>query len=347
MARGEETSRPKSAIAKKTLTLCASIAFSLLIVEVILRTLDYRPWQPKKLDITVEPAGQLFQVHPILGYTQMPGQFSLTHATGYTWTATHGQDTLRITEPPNSDRGEDSRSEIWIFGCSYTYGWSVNDNETYPWLLQQKVPERKIVNFGVGGYGTINSFLQFREALKTRKKPELIIISYASFHDARNILLRRMGKAVVPYSRAFGSRWRPFARVDGDGNVTIDISELEYWEFPLMRRLALVHLIEQTYNSLEVTFYNSHETSKSLLEEFAALARENDIRFVVAGIDRESARMLEDLAREGIETVDISVDLSRKGNRNMPHDGHPSFNAHRAYSQRLFELMLAAPLGSD
>ena len=156
-----------------------------------------------------------------------------------------------------------------------------------------------------------------------------------------------MGKAVVPYSRAFGSRWRPFARVDGDGNVTIDISELEYWEFPLMRRLALVHLIEQTYNSLEVTFYNSHETSESLLEEFAAMARENDIRFVVAGINRESARMLEDLAREGIETVDISVDLSKKGNRNMPHDGHPSFNAHRAYSQRLFELILAAPLGSD
>ena len=337
--RGDATSRPTSTFAKNALILCVSLAFSLSIAEVALRAFGYKPWQPQPLDVSVQPGGKLFRVDPVLGYTNLPGQFTMTQATGYTWTATHGPDTLRITEPATSDTRNDSREEIWIFGCSYTYGWSLNDDETYPWLLQEKLPERRIVNFGVGGYGTINSLLQFREALKKEKTPTLIIVTYGPFHDARNTRLRKMGKANFSHSQTFGSRWRPYARLTGGSQLRIDFSELEYREFPLMRQSALIHLLENAYNDIEEDYFNSRDVSRHLLGEFATLAKKNNIRFIVAGIEEDSAGMLKDLAREGITTVDISVNLSIKGNRNVPHDGHPSFKAHQAYSLRLFEFL--------
>ncbi len=99
----------------------------------------------------------------------------------YVFTATNLANTLRITHPLATYPAPDAKKEIWIFGDSVTYGWSVNDEETFPWLLQEKFPDYEVVNFGVQGYSTLNSLIQLREALQNGKKPKLVILSYASW----------------------------------------------------------------------------------------------------------------------------------------------------------------------
>lgn len=331
----DTTGRKRGGAGKYALALLLSVGISLLGAEALLRAARYRPWRPQTLDVSVEPGGRLFYVDKTLGYTQRPGRFQFTHGSGYTWTATHGPDAHRVTETKDATRTEDTRPAIWVFGCSYTYGFSVNDHETYPWLLQARMPDNDVVNFGVAGYGTINSFLQFRQALETRAKPEVVVVAYAPFHDARNMSLRRRAKAAGWYSRALGDRWRPYARLASDGSVIIDVSELEYREFPLMRHSALMHVVEKAYNNLEVRYVNGSQVSRTLLGEFSKLASENGIRFVVAAIDEGSNDMLDALGRDRIETVDISVDLTEDGYRNTPHDSHPSFKAHKLYAQKL------------
>ena len=59
------------------------------------------------------------------------------------------------------------------------------------------------------------------------------------------------------------------------------------------------------------------------------------LSWVVAGINSGSAKMLEELSKEGIATVDISVDLKIPANNNLPHDLHPSAIANRQYAEKL------------
>jgi hypothetical protein len=319
----------------------ALLIFSALIAlggaEAALRGLGYQPWQVKDIEITVEPGGKFFAKHPALGYTHLPGEFNVTLPDGYAFKVTHQADTLRVTHPLETYNDGSRKDEIWIFGCSFTHGWTLNDDETYPWLLQQQLPDYEVVNFGVSGYGTLQSLIQFQEALEKRPRPKLVIIAYASFHDQRNTLLRLRSKQMVPWNK-LGPLVQPYATVDEHGNLNYAMAEMTYREFPLMRTSALMNFIETTYDSkVEDAFYNSHAVTQAIIKEFHHRAQARGVELVVVGLlsDRLTTEMLAFSQNEGLMTQDISVDLSSRSNRNWPHDSHPSPVANQQYAQKL------------
>ncbi|PSB35941.1 hypothetical protein C7B69_05185 [filamentous cyanobacterium Phorm 46] len=310
------------------------ILLSVTTAEVALRVAGYKPWQIENVDVAVEPKGNFFTKDSELGYKHLPGKFKVTLNGNYSFNATHLNNSLRITHPLNTYNQSSTKPEIWILGCSFTYGWSLNDNETYAWLLQAKLPQYEIVNFGVNGYGTLHSFIQFKEALKQGNKPKIAVIAYAGFHDRRNTLLRARRKQMAAWNK-LGILLQPDARLDGKDNFTYTMTKLEYDEWPLMRVSALVNFLEVNYNQFEEGLYKSHDVSKAIIEEFNRLAEANGVKLVVAGINAGSAKMLEELSQEGIATVDISVNLKIPANNNLPHDLHPSAVANRQYADKL------------
>ncbi len=44
-------------------------------------------------------------------------------------------------------------------GCSFTFGHGLNDQDTWPWLLQEHLPEVHVMNAGCMGYGTDQALL--------------------------------------------------------------------------------------------------------------------------------------------------------------------------------------------
>ena len=220
------------------------------VSEVVVRLNGFTPYRVSTAAIEVNPGGKWFMKHPTLGYSLIPGKFIITLGSRYSFNVTHLPNTLRITHPIDGYLNKDKqKEEIWIFGCSFTHGWGLNDEETYPWLLQERFPEYEIVNFGVGGYGTIHSLTQFREALEI-KTPKLAVLAYASFHDKRNTFIRNRKKQ-VQLTKQLGPIFQPYALLDSQGRLQYSFSDVEYREVPLMRHSALVHFIENLYNVYE------------------------------------------------------------------------------------------------
>jgi hypothetical protein len=319
----------------------AILSVSVLIsAEFLLRLKGERPFQTTHVEIDVEPGGRFFAKHPTLGYTHIPGQFRITLKGSHSFTVTHRNNTLRITHPLETYRPESSKDEIWLFGGSFTHGWSLQDKETYPWLLQKSFPKYEIVNFGVSGCGTLHSLIQFQEALKKRKNPRIAMIAYASFHDSRNTFLRSRRKAIAPWVR-LGPLLQPYARIKKGDSLIISMATVEYHEFPLMRRSALFHFIEKRYNRIEDRFYESRKVSQAIITDFYRLATLNGIRLIILGVTSDPATfdMLEYAQSQGIDVADISVDLSKKENTNLPVDGHPSARANVQYALKLETLL--------
>ena len=324
----------KTSIFRLITYLIFPIFLSATSAEIVLRVAGYKPWQIENVDVAVEPKGNFFTKDSELGYKHLPGKFKVTLNGNYSFNATHFNNSLRITHPLNTYNQFSKKPEIWIFGCSFTYGWSLNDSETYPWLLQEKLPKYEIVNFGVNGYGTLHSLIQFKEALKQGNKPKIAVIAYAGFHDRRNTLLRARRKQMAAWNK-LGILLQPDARLNGENNFTYKMAKLEYREFPLMRVSALSHFLEVNYNQFEEGLYRSHEVSKAIIEEFNRVAEAKGVKLVVVGINSGSAKMLQELSQEGIATADISVDLKIPANNNLPHDLHPSAIANRQYAEKL------------
>ena len=304
--------------------------------EIILRKMGERPFVVRYPEIVTEPEGRYIIEHDSLGYTNRPGEYKITLPTSYSFTVTHLENNLRATQPVSEYGNGNEKDEIWIFGCSFTYGWSLSDEETFPWLLQQKFPQYEIRNFGVIGFGSVHALIQLQEALKIQKKPKIAVLVYASFHNERNTILRSRKKQLVPYNKG-GTIIQPYARFDGDGKLKYEMTRVDYREFPFMRHSALIHYIEKKYNLYEDLFYHSREVTMAIIDEFAALAEENGVTLIMAGITRDdaTAEMLEFANGKGVRTVDISVDPEVKEYTNKPHDPHPSAVANINYSERL------------
>ena len=327
----------KSAL--KAIMLVVITSACLVLGELGARLAGYKSWNVKQLDIKVEPGGKFYQKHPTLGYAHLPGAFQVTLDDKYRFKATNGIDTLRITHPQTVSSSA-LKPEIWVFGDSVTYGWSVSDEETYPWLLQESHPEFEFINFGVNGYGTLQSLIQLKEALQKRRKPKIVILAYASWLDVRNTFVRGRRKMLAVASD-LGPTNQPYATLNGE-QLEQHFDALSYREFPLMRCSALVNMLEEAYNHYEERRAQSHEVTKLIVKQFADVCRINGIDLIVANFTSDPTTAdMEKFCRENqLATVDVYVDLSAKENNNLPFDSHPSALAQSRYAQKLSSYLV-------
>jgi hypothetical protein len=311
----------------------------MVVLEVVLRLTKEPPWEPDLVPFQVEPGGRLYEDDPIMGYCLKPGRFTVIMADGFPVQTTHLPSRERATGGTSEPSG---RSEIWIFGCSYTYGWSVNDEETFPWLTQQALPSFRARNFGVPGYGNLQGLLRFREELKKGVSPKMVVLVYASFHDERNAGLRGWQKSLItPRNGNIGPQAQPRATLGSEGNLKVSEHPEEFWELPGMRTWSIPHSIEKRWNKIEA---NAVPTEKISQQIICILARETGKAgavFLLAGIghDPKTESMLRWWEREGGKTADISVNMNENGMRNDPHDCHPGPKAHRVFATHLLQAI--------
>lgn len=314
-----------------------------LSLELAARALGYRP-RPHARDhvrqYTVESDDDLVVADAAAGFRYGPGEFIVQYTTGHRFHLHHDLDGSRRTRPP-AMVAADSLPQIWLLGDSFTHGWSVDDEETFAWKVQEALPGFTVRNYGVGGYGTLLSWLRFEEMLAAGSRPAVVVLVYASFDDGRNTWTREWSRSLRPTKRelAEGIPRAVFAKESADENgFRVVRDKPRYHPLPLVHHSALSVALENRLDRLEDRLYRrSRAVNEAILRSFHRRCQQDGITFVVAGIadDRSTRRTLRSCSRRGIDTVDISIDLMQEGYRNLPHDRHPSPLAHAAYAAGL------------
>jgi hypothetical protein len=349
----------------KTLSLRRKFLFSLIVFsifiiallllsELILRKKGLSPWIIHAPFSSIEPPGRFNLPDAELGYLPRSGASRITIPGPYTFTMTHLSSGFRITHPLDTYPAK-SKPEIWIFGCSFTHGWSLNDEQTYAWVLQEKLPAYAVANYGIGAGSSVQSLIQLRKNFAKGQKPDVVILAYASMHDVRNTVTRGWMKLRMTGSVGYIPRTLslPYMRWSADKLPKISYIPVDYRGVTLLQHSALANFLDDKYNEMLEPTYHSHEVSKAIIAEFARLCSEKGITFVVAGIvsDPATTEMLNYCRSVGIMTVDISVDLNVKENTNFPYDRHPSAIANQQYALKLYsflcnKLIKSPPCGS-
>lgn len=322
------------------LTLVLLVVVIAAAAELMARAEGYEPYKAYTHPIRLEGGDQLFQKDDVLGFKLNTGNYVVHLNDSFSFKATHTAQGLRRSYPADKFVLKDPEKIIWVFGGSYTYGWSVNDQETFPALLQQQCIGCQVVNFGVPAYGTLQSLMQLEQAIEQNCAPDIVVLAYAGFHDMRNVDSRMWGKTLAPFNR-LGPMTRPVTSYDSTGNTAIDNIPLVYEPFPWQDRSALVHFYEQWYNTEQLTELHAQQVSQQLVVRFDELVRACGSRFVLATLvqDERSYQMIEHCRSKGIEHTDMLVDLRQPGMTNEPNDSHPSAKAHKAYAKALEFLL--------
>ena len=113
-------------------------------------------------------------------------------------------DGLRLSSQTPAQR-EKSSHRIMTLGCSTTFGWGVDNPESYPAVLQKYVKEAKysteIVNGGQPGYTSFQGSILWDKVLKNYT-PDVVLIGYI-VQDARKAAYSDRSQAILQQDHAF------------------------------------------------------------------------------------------------------------------------------------------------
>jgi len=293
------------------------------LIEVFWRLQSLKP----PLDRNARPIGKTVTVpDPVIGYKFPPGPRRLGFQVDdrqLIYTSVIGDDGFRRTSAdPSIHAGQ---RQIAIFGCSFTLGIGVNDEDTFAWLAQQELPQWNVRNLGMSGMGNLAGLLQLEDEVKRGSPVAIAVFVYNPFHVARNagapwwlLLLTRKGQEVNPTIRY------PRAVINQRGDFSVEMVELN--EKLWMEKPDLSG--EYQLMITRIIFYRALELCKShAIVPVLALQ--------TGPLDDPIVQYAKSI---GFRLVDMRVDLDAQGGykySNFPFDGHPNKLAHLEYAKRL------------
>jgi lysophospholipase L1-like esterase len=335
----QESGNPQRRFALYVSMYGITLLLLVVLAEGIARLAGYHGWTQARVEVEQEGQDRFFIPDTVYGYAVQPGHFQLTEKQQLRFTVTHDAAAHRITAPLSSPADSLPRPEIWIFGCSFTHGWGVNDDQTWPWKLQAALPAYRVVNFAVSGYSTLHSRMQLNTALSLTAPPALVVLAYAGFHDQRNTANRFWMKTLSTFD-VLGEYGYPYVRRN-QRQLTQRMKPIGYPATPGMHWSALMHLTDDLVNYTEDHFLDSHTVSTQLIQQMADASTRAGAGFVLAGITQDpmTRDMLVRFARQGFRTADIAVDLNDPAFSFLPLDPHPNATAHSSYAEGVAEAI--------
>lgn len=325
---------------KKSIYIVSLTLLMMLIIEVLLRLLGFSPitgsqkisWSPK-IGYTSDSLGILLK----------QGKYKIQIDNCLEYTATHNIKGQRITAKKPSILND----KIFIFGCSFAYGVGVNDEENFPFLLQNLEKKYQVQNFSIPGSATIQAYLQLKQRLELGDLPKIVVLSYATFHEERNKLTRgfesKLFDGIKTYNKTEFSDFKyPKCTIKSD---TIDVKfvsiEDDFYPIPLVDNLAIATFVDQTWNKIDHKKTAKFDVSELLFKKIKKLAQKYNFRLVIADVSyNENSKNIEKIClKNNLQYVNISPNYSENNYSLAPCDFHPNQKAHLIYATKLYQFL--------
>jgi hypothetical protein len=241
----------RSGVTSSILLIGLSIAFGLLVVEGLLK------WQPQFQAPT--PVARLvsctglanrMREHEIFGWTEVPNHAYFEQQSEADGWAVHIYNSLGFR-----DLFDSGIENAIVLGDSFTRGTLVNNDDTFPHLLDLWNPTLAFHNFGTAGFGTANS-LDVYEFMSPKLDHELVILAYFMGNDLEENREHhsKQGSKLTeesPHTPA-GSAWYETLKGVNDGLRRVRVYNLMYHALRLaFGRPSLSH--EQIEEGAKVT----------------------------------------------------------------------------------------------
>jgi hypothetical protein len=179
-------------------------------VELTVRILGFGPRTPPHWD-------NQFGKHKILGYTAVPySRWSFVAAYDGVLKTNIGTANKHGFRPTIVNKDCERCPVILALGDSNTFSAEVNDDETWPEFTAHTLNKRgkayKLVNYGMRGYSTVQSYLAMKEAFQHVDDIEAVIYMFSTNDPYENFLIRLSHILERP---------RPFIMLDKDRAFTL------------------------------------------------------------------------------------------------------------------------------
>ena len=312
-----------------------SLLFAVLALELLIRyALGDGPRQELNFDLKNQPIS--FIEDKVLGWKPKPGEYTFRP-----WSKNGKETKLTNLDDGGRLNGiKHKKQKIIFIGGSLTQGWAVDNNETFAWLLQKKIKNYDIKNYGVGGYGGVQSFLKLQDIFKNQKNIKLVIYGFIPHHEVRNIASGSWLYLLNKGSRGTqGTISLPYASIK---NNKLKINKpKKYLKLPLGDKSALIAKIEKRIlkiSSFRRSFQET-EISKQIILRMKEITEENGAKFILLVLNKmpkkKSIKYNKFFKEKSVKNINCY--FKEEGKYRVTGEGHPNELAHMAISDCIYD----------
>jgi hypothetical protein len=266
-------------------------------------------------------AAPQYQQDSELGWTAREGTFDLVwpglrDSPQRTTDWSHG----RRATSPHEPQDTAGRNRVMFFGDSYVQGYGLADSETFPWIVQQRHPDLAVSNFGVGDYGTYQSYLAMKRNVRG---PATVYYMLNAFQEGRNVGSREWLRI---YKSAPQDWFYPYA-VLRSGHIE-DRRSRGNLVWQISRHVRVAALVEE-WMEIIATYPRVRQeraVTETLLADMNDVVRTQNGTFAVILFDLDAKQhqtYQHFLASHGIKIVDCDTPRLEDRKLRLP-DGHPN-----------------------
>jgi len=206
-------------ISRRTLALnlllaCGSLLFAAVAGEILLRVFTPPSLEKKKI---LSEVGRMVPPYLMLpdseiGWVMASDFKGEGHGPGWNVAIVTNSIGLRDREYGPSD----GKGGVLVVGDSYTFGFGVEAEETFPKDAERELAERglpgvTVVNAGVSGYGPFEEEALLRRLLP-RFAPRVVVMAFFEGNDVRNAIEFPVPFVMGPEGYLHRAGWDPFAK---------------------------------------------------------------------------------------------------------------------------------------
>ena len=341
---------------KRFTWLLYGVLITLLMGEAALRVGGYRPYRNADYRVSAKP-NHAYVANSRLGIALAEGTYDILLNEQVAFRATHQPNGQRFV-PKSSD--EDS-SWVAVLGCSFTYGYGVNDTETFVARLQTQHPGTHWTNHAVPGYGTVQACLQVRALLDDSSRiPDRIVVVFHPFHLDRNALTPAFRSAMrIGFRRSNPANQALLQGARFPVNTGLDTPVLAfkawgnlYRPWPARESSALVYWGQQQRDAAITRRLDPVALTVPLLADIAERCAAAGVPCWVVNLGGNTlteavrARLIErwegDSRSANFHWVSVPFDFNSPAMTNQPVDIHPDVLGHQYIADKL-EAALYGP----
>jgi hypothetical protein len=326
------------------------LLYSVMVVicfEISLLLLGYRSLRNQVYKIEASPANA-FVGDENLGIRLNMGVYKITLNDRIQFETTHTKSKTRLVPCKN----QSDSLKIAFLGCSFTYGYGVNDDENFVSRIQDSLSNGRVVNYATPGYGTVQSYLQLKEIL-AKNETKIVVLCFSDFHFDRNILSQEFRSNLKigfrNSSNDVDNRMKearfPFIS-SSCLKVQYDKWEDLYHNYYLRDYLASSNWLQKTVDKFMDRNANALKVTKALLLKMNSLCVKNNVKFVVFCLDssKETSQLRNEVHLKYWKN--IHFDFKSKDLTNLPFDSHPNAFGHKWMAKKMIPFLKKVMLES-
>jgi hypothetical protein len=265
--------RRKQLLIKLTLAII-SISICLAAAEFILREI---------IPIDDGTSHEFRIPHPVLGWVLTPDASYHNTLPERTVYVKYNSEGWRDVEHSVETHSRNLR--VLVLGDSFMEAYSVNSEESFPRRLEELVQdlghEIEVLNFGVGGYGTLQEYLAFKE-MGEKYKPSIVLLGFYVANDIMNnslelesLISNKISRPFLEPDRSAFGRISEFDYADAQRRFDTAKARQDTVAFKLTRHSVLWSKMYDEYrriiNKLSDTGKDKQEPVDSSRKELALL----------------------------------------------------------------------------